>query len=681
MLATVDLELNLRRRDSERYALDLRLVLPKSEAETRPLEKHVAIITIDQARLHELAVDPVAYGRALGEMLFCDARVRAEFTRARTVAQNQQLPLRLRLAFEGDASDLHGLNWESIRDPQDDIALGFSPHVWLSRFLASADWSEVTLRARSELRALVVIASPSDLGVYRLAAVDVERHRRVAEDGLKLARTTFLAGERRPTLDAITDVLREPCDIFYLVAHGSMIDGEPWLWLEDENGGSARVSGDEVARRFAELPQRPRLAVLISCASAGAGDERALAALGPRLAEAGVPAVVAMQGLLSLPTAWVFLTKLIAELNTDGCIDRAVTLARGAIRARPDAYAPVLYTRLKTGRIWYVPGFAGDAAGFEQWPSLARAVLDSECTPILGFGLLESYIGSSRALARQWADRHGFPLSPTIREDLPQVAQFLASDQNYTYMRAELRETLRDELLQRFGDALPPALTEPSVPLNDLLQAAGELRAGLDPAEPHRMLARLPFSLYLTTNPDNLLERALYRAGRAPEVLTCPWYPTEVNFAPKPEEPTRERPMVYHLFGHLAEPKSLVVTEDDYFRYLKGVTRNNALIPEVVRHNLAESSLLFLGFRLDEWNFRVFLRSVMNDEVFNRIRLHTHVAVQLDLDESRIAQPERARRYFEKHLGHDNLSIFWGSAEEFIRELGQRVDALAPSRR
>jgi len=40
--------------------------------------------------------------------------------------------------------------------------------------------------------------------------------------------------------------------------------------------------------------------------------------------------------------------------------------------------------------------------------------------------------------------------------------------------------------------------------------------------------------------------------------------------------------LVYKLFGQLAEPDSLVLTEDDYFDYLIGVTSNRDLIPEAV---------------------------------------------------------------------------------------------------
>ena len=54
-----------------------------------------------------------------------------------------------------------------------------------------------------------------------------------------------------------------------------------------------------------------------------------------------------------------------------------------------------------------------------------------------------------------------------------------------------------------------------------------------------------------------------------------------------------------------------MLTEDDYFDYLIGSTRNAELRPSVVKAALARSSLLFLGFRLEEWDFRVLFRSIL----------------------------------------------------------------------
>jgi hypothetical protein len=188
------------------------------------------------------------------------------------------------------------------------------------------------------------------------------------------------------------------------------------------------------------------------------------------------------------------------------------------------------------------------------------------------------------------------------------------------------------------------------------------------------VLAAQPFPIYLTTNPDHLLEAALEEAGKRPRTLLCPWNDYVERVQDDYDElPTAETPLVYHLFGSLDEADSLVLTEDDYFNYLIGVTSNRKLIPEVVRRALADSALLFLGFRMDDWNFRVIFRSFMSQEGRGRRRKYTHVAAQIDPEEGRIREPERARRYLERYFQSDDISIYWGSSEDFIRDLASRL--------
>jgi hypothetical protein len=175
-----------------------------------------------------------------------------------------------------------------------------------------------------------------------------------------------------------------------------------------------------------------------------------------------------------------------------------------------------------------------------------------------------------------------------------------------------------------------------------------------------------------------LLEVALTAAGKTPQAALCPWNEyIEASQEAYEDEPSPQRPLVYHLFGRLGEPDSLVLTEDDYFNYLIGVTGNKELIPEVVRRALADTALLFLGFRMDDWNFRVLFRSFMNQEGRGRRRKYTHVAAQIDPEEGRIQEPERARRYLETYFQDADISIYWGSIDDFMRDL---VTKLATTR-
>src|SRR5205814_1950474 len=131
-------------------------------------------------------------------------------------------------------------------------------------------------------------------------------------------------------------------------------------------------------------------------------------------------------------------------------------------------------------------------------------------------------------------------------------------------------------------------------------------------------------------------------------------------------------PLVYHLFGYLGTPNSVVLTEDDYFDYLIGVTGNKDLIPPEVRSALSSTSLLFLGFDVSGWDFRVLFRSIMRQQGASLRTRFAHVAAQIDPEQGRFTDPDRARRYLESYFGDARVTIYWGSTEDFIRELWRR---------
>ena len=581
MLTYPELEVGLHRWDAEAWTVELRFTDPDSDgfdssATTAEL--------IDFQRLRELLADDDAYGIALGEALLKDPAIRERFASARAVAQAKRLPLRLRLFIGPSAPELHQLRWETLREPVEHRRLFTDEGLLVSRFLPSVEGVSVPFRPREELRALVVVANPSDLARYRLAPLDTQAELARARAGLGEIHRTELPGSGRATLSDIVARLREGYDVLFLICHGALRDGEAQLWLENEDGTTHRVPGRELADRVRELAHRPRLVVLASCQSAGDGDVHgqdggALATLGPRLARAGVPAVIAMQGNVATRTVDAFMATFFAELQLDGQIDRAMSVARAAVcdLERPDWWMPVLFLALRSGRIWYEPGFEGQAGGvdreMEKWPTLLRSIREGRCTPILGPGLAESFLGSRRQIARRLATLYRYPMANFERENLPQVAQYLAVHQDPEFLRYELQEHLRRDMVTLYGDHLTDA--DRREPLDRLMLAEGRRRRELDPSEPHRILAELPFPLYVTAGWNDLLRDALVDEGRKPEVELCR-YDDDLELPPpvydddvEPDYvPTVPRPLVYHVFGRLAYPESVVLTEDDYFDFL-----------------------------------------------------------------------------------------------------------------
>lgn len=122
-----------------------------------------------------------------------------------------------------------------------------------------------------------------------------------------------------------------------------------------------------------------------------------------------------------------------------------------------------------------------------------------------------------------------------------------------------------------------------------------------DPGDPYRVVAALPVKVLVTTGWTDLLQEALRARGKQPTTACFQWTDrVDWDDDPLSAPPTTDQPLVYHLYGRLENPDSLVLTEDDYFEWLTAWIDKKLVIPGVVRSALTRNSLMFLGYRLDE---------------------------------------------------------------------------------
>lgn len=680
MTEFADLELSLHRRDGSNYNAEMRFTQPKSDADIRLGTGDVMNISFDLPTLQTLILDPTEYGTALAESVFADANILSGFTQALTSAQSLQATLRVRLLIGPSAPELNSIYWEALHDAQKKGPLFLGENILISRYLSSSDWRPVKLRPKGNLRAVIAAANPSNAKDYKLAEVDVAGELGRAKEALGPIPATELGSTVKCTLNNLIDSLRTGADILFLAAHGTVVNGEPRVWLENDEGKAAITSAEEIVTRIKELEHQPRLIVLASCQSAGKGAGEALQALGPKLAQAGVPAVIAMQGSVTMESIKKFMPVFFSEIQKDGQIDRAMAVARGNIRDAKDYWMPVLFMRLKSGKIWYVPGVGEEGEEFEKWKAILTSAQTKQLTPILGAGMYEPILGPWRDWAVYMADMYGFPLSAFHRESLPQVSQYLLVSQDLNTLFSVSIDYFRKEVQKRFADGMSKELLAEDADLQALMKFAWEKLSKNDPNEQHQVLAKLKLPIYITTNADNLMEEALIAAGVEPQMEICPWsdrFYAESVFEGGNYNPTPQKPLVYHLFGHLNIPDSMVLTEDDYFEFLRGVTSNKDLIPPRVRSALTNASTMFLGFQLDDWPFRVFFHAMMNPETLRMRARYSHIGVQVELDDTRNISPKRARKYLEKYFDTSEVTIYWGTSNDFIAELNNRIKPAA----
>ena len=356
-----DLEISLHRRSagSRAYSVESRFTPPDSASEIRLGADTAVEVDFDLDALRELAAgsDWNGYGDELSSAFFEPEAVKLAFGQA--IARAGSGPLRLRLLFGPTAQDLHSLYWETLYNPLDHTLLSANQNILFSRYLASAGGREVILRTKADVKALAAAANPAGLDEFGLSPVDTAGEITRARQGLKTIRTTSLGeNSERCSLSNLVRRLQDGYDILYLAAHGSLLKGQAWLWLEDDQGKVARVSGDELASQIRALDNPPLLVVLAVCESARKDEGSALQSVGPKLCEAGSPAVVAMQGKISMESVARAMPVFFEKLLRDGQVDRALASARSALEAGGalDFWMPVLFMRLKDGIIWRKSG-------------------------------------------------------------------------------------------------------------------------------------------------------------------------------------------------------------------------------------------------------------------------------------------------------------------------------------
>lgn len=321
-------------------------------------------LRIDTVALRAMSLMPDDYGAALSRMVFVSA-LREAWQRALGYAEGQSAPLRVRLHLRGDDA-LHAIRWELLHDPVSNTPLAYRERVAFSRFLSSDYLGETPPFPPQQLRVLVAVADAAGAG---MAPVDVAGEVRRAQLGLGDLPVTVLDGrEGRPaaTLANLADALRAGPHMLLLTCHGTLRDGQPYLYLAGDDPYRP-TPGADVVRQVADLRQRPLLLILASCL--GAGDSYAtLAALGPHMARIGIGAVIAMQGNVPMKLVAALMPRLFTELRRDGQIDRALAAARAALPAEQPWWQPVLWMAVKDGALWRRAATTERGAGVFQVP-------------------------------------------------------------------------------------------------------------------------------------------------------------------------------------------------------------------------------------------------------------------------------------------------------------------------
>ena len=280
-----------------------------------------------------------------------------------------------------------------------------------------------------------------------------------------------------------------------------------------------------------------------------------------------------------------------------------------------------------------------------DWEVLLRRIKDGKCTPFLGAGVYSEGPSLRTAVAKRWSEQYNYPF--TDGTDLARVARYLTVE----YGDAEYASNKYVEELSK----LP-------VPNFDA------------PNDPYSILAKLPLPIYVTTNYDDFMEQALIKQKRDVKRDLCKWIRALDETSPLVEQgfqPNVANPVVFHLYGYMQNQQSMVLSEDDYFQFLINVSNDPELIPKRIQQAIGGTSLLLLGYSLEDWDFRILFHFLAG--YLKKSASRTHVAVQLSPSSTDANVKQRAQAFFDKYFESrsPDIRVSWETTQEVVNKLAE----------
>ncbi len=277
---------------------------------------------------------------------------------------------------------------------------------------------------------------------------------------------------------------------------------------------------------------------------------------------------------------------------------------------------------------------------------------------------LNRYPPTVEELAEHLAENFDYP--PGSTPDLARVTQYAS----VLHRPGPLYDRLRQ-------------LYEVNYPPNDLHHFFASL-----PLLLRKKVANPRFPIIVTTNYDDLLERAFEEVDEPFDLLSyvaegeqrnkfLHLPPGESDWIPI-DDPNKylglkleQRPVIIKMHGALnrfnSRQDGLVITEDHFINYMAR-TEISKLIPASIMRELRNSSLLFMGYSLNDWSVRVILHRIWGERE-HRLNDYESWTVQ--------PAPQELERKFWKKWDVEVVPI---GLADYINGLSEQLQNFASSR-
>lgn len=130
-------------------------------------------------------------------------------------------------------------------------------------------------------------------------------------------------------------------------------------------------------------------------------------------------------------------------------------------------------------------------------------------------------------------------------------------------------------------------------------------------------IAEIPFHTIVSINPDISLKR-VFEENNQPITFDFFDKTAKKDIA---QAPTKDKPLLYNLFGSVTKEDTLILTHDELFEYFRALMGNNVLPLELRSALDGALDYIFLGFQFDKWYVQLLLSLLnLHDEKYKFIR-------------------------------------------------------------
>jgi hypothetical protein len=306
--------------------------------------------------------------------------------------------------------------------------------------------------------------------------------------------------------------------------------------------------------------------------------------------------------------------------------------------------------------------------------TVAKSILDGTVVPFFGAGVNLAnrppdetvppgrFLPDAGELSRALATEFDYKWKDV--DNLPRVSWFAAIRRHrtlYRYLHDIFSADYEATDVLRFFAQLPKKLSaKGSIHRHQLIVTTnyddGLERAFVDEREPFDLLT------YVAHGTDKRkVGKFRHRPyGGEPQIIDNP-----INFPLPIENGVLERTIILKIHGavdrtdwHLS---SFVITEDDYINYLARMNTPDYQIPALLMEKMKDSSFLFLGYRLADWNLRVLLHSISSSQ---------------PLTDTSWAIMHETEDWDETYWREHDVEFMKRSLRDYVAVLGEELDAL-----